>query len=367
MYRTGTMYSYTGTIDNPTHQITLAASGDVTLLSPLSVGLISLTPSGGVVNTTSANLLTINNPEPTSLLAWPNTTGRIIGPFVRKTASIQTYIFPSGSTTNRGCSITPSSADSGEYRVEYFNANNISNALAYPLAGVSDQEYWLINKLRGPSATIQLTLNGPVPGATPADGIVVAKFNGTKWINVNGGAILPGNSTSGTVTSEVLDGFSPFTFGYGIIPVQLNLCPNGSALINANLAGGDFIWQVDTGNGVFTNITDNEYYSGTSTPALHLAAMPTSFMGYRYRCEVDAAKYSIVSVLRFANSWTGAVSNAWENSGNWSCNIVPDFNTEVEISSGSVVISSNVSCKTVKVKTGASLTINSGYNLMVSY
>jgi hypothetical protein len=66
------------------------------------------------------------------------------------------------------------------------------------------------------------------------------------------------------------------------------------------------------------------------------------------------------------NKWTGAVSNQWEVAGNWSCGKVPDANTDVAISSGNAVISSNAACRSIVVKTGAACTVSSGFSLAVA-
>ena len=68
------------------------------------------------------------------------------------------------------------------------------------------------------------------------------------------------------------------------------------------------------------------------------------------------------------NTWTGNAGTAWENPSNWSCNSVPDINNDVIIPTGAVVvINSNVTIKTLLLQTGANLTVNSGFILIVLY
>jgi hypothetical protein len=63
--------------------------------------------------------------------------------------------------------------------------------------------------------------------------------------------------------------------------------------------------------------------------------------------------------------WTGAVDNSWENPANWSCNNLPTASSNVIIYSGNVVVNSDVTVNTLTVRPGASITVNSGFNLNV--
>ena len=116
----------------------------------------------------------------------------------------------------------------------------------------------------------------------------------------------------------------------------------------------------------FVIIGNNANYSGTNTVTLQISNIPSSFSGNIYRCVIDNTKVSTSFYLQVADSWTGAVSTAWENPGNWGCGKVPDANTDVVISSGSVIVSSNAACKTLKVNPGATLTVAPGFTITVS-
>ncbi|MBI3883520.1 MAG: carbohydrate-binding protein, partial [Sphingobacteriales bacterium] len=65
------------------------------------------------------------------------------------------------------------------------------------------------------------------------------------------------------------------------------------------------------------------------------------------------------------NTWTGAVSTAWETAGNWSCGTVPTNSSDVFINSGTVVINSTVNIRSLKLKPNVQLTINNGKTLNV--
>lgn len=70
--------------------------------------------------------------------------------------------------------------------------------------------------------------------------------------------------------------------------------------------------------------------------------------------------------LKVQNTWTGVVSTAWENPNNWSCHILPDIKSDIFIDSGTVILNSNTSIRSLAVNPSASLTINSGIVLNVA-
>ena len=143
------------------------------------------------------------------------------------------------------------------------------------------------------------------------------------------------------------------------------ICPGGSTSINANIQGNIYQWQVNTGNG-YDSLSNNSNYSGVHSNTLQLMNIPSSFFGYKYRCLVDTTT-DIARVLRVENVWTGAVNNLWSNTGNWSCGALPDGNTVVYISSGTVVLDVNGICRSIYVAPGASFTVSPGVTLTVTH
>jgi hypothetical protein len=144
----------------------------------------------------------------------------------------------------------------------------------------------------------------------------------------------------------------------------IDLCPpSAGTTLLSSIAGSNYQWQINAGTG-FNNLTNNSCYSGINTSSLQLINIPSSASGYQYRCVVDGNN-SEISELKFINSWTGTVNTAWENPSNWTCNAVPDSNTDVTISSGNLVINSNVTIRSLKVNPGSTITVNTGYTLTV--
>jgi hypothetical protein len=153
-------------------------------------------------------------------------------------------------------------------------------------------------------------------------------------------------------------------FVNGQVSFSADLCYNGTTTVTSEKSGNAYQWQVNTGNGIFTNISNNANYSGATSRTLKLNNVSAAFSGYQYRCIVDGA-ISRVFTLRFRFYWNGATSNAWENPGNWNCS-VPDVYSDVHISTGQVLISSPAESRKIELKNGANLTITSGANLLVA-
>lgn len=214
-----------GPIDNINNMITLRIdnSAGVTLLSPVAVGKVSWnSDNAGIINTTAVNYLTINNPDASdpTVINSPSDDGYVSGPVRRVTNSTDPYPFPTGKGgVYRYCEVVPQSGNASTYTAEYFNAAHPNLTVALPLSGVSNTEYWQIGRISGELASVQLTLNGSVPGAAASDGIVVARFNGSAWTSAKGTTgttITPGTASSGTVLSDALLGsVSPYTLGFG--------------------------------------------------------------------------------------------------------------------------------------------------------
>jgi hypothetical protein len=208
-----------GSIDNATNQVTLRlnnASG-ATLATSLSVGKISWSSANkGHLTTSSTNVLTIRNTNVSDALVvnGASNVGYINGPVQRNTASIQYYKFPTGKGgVLRECEVKPSATTPSTYEAEYFGTAHSSTAKQLPLTGFSKQEYWNIGKIAGSDAQVRLTLAGAIPLTVASDTLVVAHFTGGTWTDARGTKLNPGNSSSGSVESQLLTSFSPFTFG----------------------------------------------------------------------------------------------------------------------------------------------------------
>ncbi len=168
-----------------------------------------------------------------------------------------------------------------------------------------------------------------------------------------------------TLTLDDVGGHLAFFLNRVGGPLNQVVCPPsaGTYSITCPLSGTAYQWQLDNGSG-FNNLTVTYPYSGVNSSQLNIASMPSSYNGYKYRCIVDG-QYSDVYQIRFENTKKTGTNLAWENAANWSCNSLPDANTNVMINSGSIIINSNVTIWSLTVAAGATVTVNTGFTLTV--
>lgn len=224
-----------GNWDNILQNIVLRINNPngVTLNSPVAVSKISWNSTNkGLINTSSANPLTILNPSTTdaTVMNEVGNTGYVNGPVRRMTSAMESYSFPTGHNgVYRPVSVLPQTGTSSTYEAQYWN-QAFSNLTVNPLLnGISTQEYWRVARVSGSTpASVQLTLNGAVPGALSNDGLVVASYNGSQWnsefLGSSSNMIIPGNSTSGVVQTEFISPNRFYTFGFGTattLPIHL--------------------------------------------------------------------------------------------------------------------------------------------------
>lgn len=215
------------------------------------------------------------------------------------------------------------------------------------------------------------------------------------YYNINGGSwILWKYNTS--ETSSIFGGILDSTYGFYSVaidsalnvetaptiadatikigrPLKDSICAGANSKIASgnSLAGNTYQWQVNAGSG-FEDIINNSIYANANGDTLMLTQPPSTFAGYKFRCNIingNDSYLSPVHELHFINTWTGTVSTSWENSANWSCNSVPDLNTDVMIKNNVPnfpLISSNAYCKSVNVSPNTSLLVKAGFNLFVT-
>lgn len=210
-----------GTIDNANNVVTLRMNNvnGAVLAAPLSVGRLSWATTNKGKISSGSNLLMINNTANDALTVnGAGSNAFVAGLVGRRTTAAAAHTLPTGATVYRPVDIIPNAATLSSYSGQYVSGSYGVTAVSTPLYKVSNAEYWNISKVSGSDAAVKLTVSGAVPGAFGPDKLVVAHFNtvDNKWESVKGltgTELTPGNSTTGTVTSDVLSSFSPFTFG----------------------------------------------------------------------------------------------------------------------------------------------------------
>lgn len=183
-------------------------------------------------------------------------------------------------------------------------------------------------------------------------------------------------SSYGVTTQKILSAtFSGHEYisNYALMkPYGISTCPNNIISFSTSIMGSSYQWQVDNGNG-FVNVTNDSIYSNADTSTLHINAAPTSYIGSKYRCMVTTIYgdvYSQEFVLKYTMTWLGAISAAWENPLNWSCNMVPNDKTDVVINSNTTfepLVITNTTVRSLTLNNGAHLNISSTANFIINH
>ena len=212
---------------NLLNNCTINSAGQaVRLINPLIIGgLLNLTD--GLITTTNTNSLTLTT---AAIFTGGSDLSFIDGPLVRNTNGTTIVQFPTGKINYyRPVSVTPVAAAPGVYWAEYFKTASPAGLNGAGVTAISTDEFWDVNRISGPDATITLLYSGnntwSVGSPTSRDFIYVAHLNAGTWDPVFGSTI-PGNTGSGNtqVTSKAMTAFSPFTFAYSsfaVLPVTL--------------------------------------------------------------------------------------------------------------------------------------------------
>lgn len=178
------------------------------------------------------------------------------------------------------------------------------------------------------------------------------------------------NISAKTATAVGLTSFSEFSGAESNAPLALpgdNACPGGTVRFTNSITGAGYTyqWQADDGNG-FVNVINNSIYSGVNSTTLVITGAPSAYNRYKYRCVVNTGSGTANSdefLLKITSSWKGTVDSDWNNPLNWSCEQVPDANTDVLIGTGLVnypVINTNVICRSIIASSGSLIQVNSG-------
>ncbi|UEG49611.1 T9SS type A sorting domain-containing protein [Ferruginibacter lapsinanis] len=209
--------------------------------------LDSLNLTNGLLNVTSSEMPTLAE---VGIVNGGSTASHVNGPMGKLTVSTASFSFPVGKGgVYHPATIIPAANTSSSYTAEYFNTSGASTtSVLSPLISVSTSEYWNIARNSGADAQVSLGYdntktttwsNGGTPDA--AHDICVAHL-GASWADETGttGTDMFGNLATGTVTSQALSSFSPFTFGLKLTDVTPVILKS----FNATLVNGQtkLIW-----------------------------------------------------------------------------------------------------------------------------
>lgn len=206
----------------------------ITLNNDLSVNGVHTFTAGDLTSSATPNYLIYE--------AGSSYTGdgdaRHVNGWVRKSGNTA-FVFPLGNgTVERPIGISSLSAAS-VFNANYAGATTNPGNLAAPLKTVDPNEYWIVNRVSGGTANINMNWDNSkiaMPNYAIAD-IRVANYTGGNWTSVGTGAA--GNtSTTGTISATGLSAFGSFVLGSVSFILPVNLVQfsavknNGTAMIN---------------------------------------------------------------------------------------------------------------------------------------
>jgi hypothetical protein len=189
----------------------------------------------GIIYSTASALLTFNaNAEVSRSSSGAASNNSHVNGVVRKITSGNSFVFPIGKNGRyRPAGISSVGAGSTtHFDAEYFPASPSTAGYSHllfesPLIRVSNIEYWMLDRSTGDrSARVMLSWDTS-SGIQSSTSLLVARWDAgvSKWQSRGRSGGFTGSSTSGTITSDVVSTFSPFTLSTdqnnNTLPVEL--------------------------------------------------------------------------------------------------------------------------------------------------
>jgi len=177
-----------------------------------------MTFTSGIVNTTSSGHIIFGTSGSHS---GANDASHISGPAGKQTNSISSFTFPVGKDgVLRPLSITASNTPLTTFTAEYFPVSaegTYGSTQDGTLQTISNEEYWILSRSGITDATVTLTWNAKSgvsanAGSPGRADLRVIRWDGSRWVNHSGNSIT-GTQSAGSVTSDLITAFSPFTLG----------------------------------------------------------------------------------------------------------------------------------------------------------
>ena len=161
--------------------------------------------TNGVINTSSANILSMLEWSSGVTPAGGSSSAYISGPFSKRIFEGDDFIFPTGKGTRYG-KISLYDAGDGTWQAEYFSSGYSSLSVTAPLTEVSASEYWHVTGPAGKQAFVELRWDAlsditPLTTQNGLTDIRVAEFdNGTtSWTEK--GTLANGDDFDGTAST----------------------------------------------------------------------------------------------------------------------------------------------------------------------
>lgn len=204
-----------------TNNLVTNNSAGITLNNNLSLSGTHTFTAGLIASSSTPNYLVY---EAGASYTGINDTRHVTG-WVKKIGGTD-FTFPVGDNTYERTAAISSLSATSEINCHYYTpTQNVLNRTS-PIVNVKTNEYWQIDKISGGTARITLNWNHAKVAMNNVllTDILVAHYTAGNWTDAGGSPGATGNvTTTGSVTSNALSTFSPFTFGYKSYPVPLKL------------------------------------------------------------------------------------------------------------------------------------------------
>ena len=362
---TGTAGTFTSTaglsINSVTGAVNLAAS-----TAGAYVVTNSATSAGGCASSSTANITITALPSATiSYTGSPYCSNGATGTVTRTGTTGGTYTSTAGLTINSGTgAITLGTSTAGTYTVTY---------TIPAVGGCSAQTATTpVTLTAAPSATI--SYSGSPFCISPGTGQPVTQtgttggtYSSTAGLTINSGTgvITPGTSTEGTytVTYTMVTGgcITPATISVTVIAAPSAIisypgspyCSSGTATVS----------QTGTAGGIYSSTTGLTIDSSTGDINLNTCTPGSYTVTYTIAASGSCSQYQTTASLTIVTpgTWSGAVSTAWNASGNWLCGAIPTATTNVTIPGSltnyPILNTGTGSVQNITIQSGASLTV----------
>jgi hypothetical protein len=230
-----------GTTPMTANNLEIDNAAGITLSTPLTVnGVVSFT--AGLINTSATNPLIIGSSGSVSSIA-PATDGSHVNGTVRKLGT-GSFSYPIGNAARLqpvSVNLTANSAGmSATYQAVNAGSGSFSTAgsQATALVAYNTFEYWDLTPVGSATGSVTIAFDDyNNRGISNTGNLRVAHKSGGAWLN-EGAASVSGTIASGTVTSNAISTWSPFTLGSisnaSPLPVVFNVC-NAKAAVTGNV------------------------------------------------------------------------------------------------------------------------------------
>ncbi|MCX6190194.1 MAG: T9SS type A sorting domain-containing protein, partial [Bacteroidetes bacterium] len=334
----------TGSAGTDFYNLTISGTLTKTLTKPVTVAG-NLTLTSGFLATDATNILTIAAGGTTSGVS---SSSFVNGPMAK--AGNTAFDFPVGAGTKLGRIGISAPSTTTTFTAQYFNAapsnsTSFGSGLNGGAGKISAVEYWNLTPTGTPSANVVLHWESNTSGITSllAANLVVAHYTGSAWVSEgNAGTTVSG--AAGTLTSNTISTWSPFTFGSpsGFAPLPVKLISftakaiEKDAILNWSTAterNNDHFELERSNDGVIFTKIGEVNGAGNSTSIVkyaftdaRVADMSSQNVYYRLK-QVDfdgSFEYSNLAIVTFAKQGVVSISNVQPNP--FAGNLVVNYN-----------------------------------------